>query len=161
MSEENIKSWPPHKYALEQLQQQGYVAYGAAIPMRLLVDLIDMGEPDTWQFRGEYLELSKALKNMGYVPTEAGQEGKGIRILTREEMAEWAKRKEHRKAQDSIRNSSTLSHVPREGLTMEQAKELEHWEQKSALLGASATVLLRRKELPSPEMTVKALRDLA
>lgn len=152
--------WPPHKAAFSELESRELIFYGSQITWDLLTDLINLGDRDDWRFRGEYLELCQKLKEEGFMATERGMNGTGIRLLTREEMAGAVKRREHAKANSSIRNSIMLSQVPRGGLPEERAKALDHWEAKSALVGATTKMLLRRRSLPSPEMQIKSINQI-
>lgn len=153
--------WPPHKYALAQLEKQGRIRYNEVIRWAELEKLIDSGPREEWAFRGQYLCLADALKQQGFLLTQRGMNDEGVRILSREEMADVIREREHNKANDSLRNSLTLSKVPRDGLEPHQVKKLDHWETKSALVGATAKVLLRKRNLPSPEMAIKSIKQIS
>ena len=157
---DGIKQWPPHKYALEKLGEMGKISYGEIIEWETIEGLIDRGDRTGWAFRGEYMSMTDCLKEMGYMVTERGMNETGIRILTREEMADVVKNKELRKCNDSLRNSLMLAKVPRHELPEEEVKKLDHWETKVAVVGATSKVLLRRRNLPSPEMAVKSIKDV-
>lgn len=154
------EQWPPHKAAFAKLTEEGLISYGSQISWEKLTDLINMGDRDDWRFRGEYLNLCQRLKEEGFLSTERGMNDMGIRLLTREEMAIAVKNRELSKATDSIRNSLMLSNVPRDDMAEEKVKALDHWEEKSALIGATSKVLLRKRNLPSPEMAVKSIQQI-
>ena len=157
---EKTKVWPPHKYAHEQLTKSGEVEYGNIISWKRIHELFRSGPRDQWPFIGEWMNFTNILKLDGFVVTERGMNDKGVRILTREEMADYVRHKETNKANDSLKNSLMLSKVPTEGLSEEHIKKLGHWSDKAALVGATAKVFLRKKNLPSPEMAIKSLRSI-
>lgn len=163
MNDASLKSWPPHKYALETVQESGELDYGRTIVWARIEELFGYareGETE-WKFRAEWIEFCKLIKETGFSLTERGMHGEGVRVLQREEMADYVKTKEIAKANDSLRHSLMLSQVPREGLELREVKKLDHWETKSAVVGATSKVLLRKRSLPSPEMVTKSINQIA
>lgn len=158
---EAISEWPPHKYTLNELKKRELIKYGAEIPWDLLEKLINSGPRNEWNFKAQYIEFSQALKEEGFMLSETKMNGLGVRILDRQEMAEVVKRNEYKKANDSLRNSLMLSQVPRAGLSPHEQKKLDHWETKTAVVGATGKVLLRKRSLPPPDMVVKSVKQLA
>lgn len=158
---DEVKQWPPHKHAISVLEGNGTLAYGKFIPWTTIEQLFNCGDRDDWAFRSEYIKFSDKLKESGFLLTECGTNGEGIRILTREEMAAAVKSRELSKANDSLRNSRMLSNVPRDGLSEATIKALDHWETKTAVVGATSKVLLRRRHLPTPEMAIKSITTSA
>jgi hypothetical protein len=154
--------WPPYRHAYAELHSGGEVDYGLLIQWDRLLKLFNLpgGTRDSWKFRGQWFKLKDALEQDGYMLTEAGTSGRGIRILTREEMAPIIKARESRKAGDSLRKAEILGKVPRAGLDPETASNLDHWQLKTALLGATARTLMRRRVLPSPETFTPSLRQI-
>ena len=161
--EDDVKSWPPHKYAMEELTKSGELAYGAEIAYSRIEALFGYGRQGAqdWKFRGEWIQLCARVKEAGFLFSEAGCPPDTFRVLKREEMADAVKRRELASANASLRHSLMLANVPRKELKPHEVKKLDHWETKSAVVGATAKVLLRKRNLPSPEMAVKSLRQLA
>lgn len=161
MSNESLQpQWPPHKYAFAELVKRGRLDYGKSVTWEEIEELINLGPREGWKFRGEYLSLCQLIKESGYLSTERGMNEAGFRILTRQEMADAVKNKELSKCNDTIRNSVMLSKVPRDGLSETESKKLDHWEEKTAVAGATAKVLLRKRSLPTPEMAIKSIRQI-
>lgn len=156
------KVWPPHKYAFEELSK-GELRYDAVIKWERFEGLLGVKRTGVteWKFRGEWMSLTRLVKEAGFLFTERGMHDKGVRVLSRDEMADTVRQRELGKANDSLRNSLMLSNVPRENLSLSDIKKLDHWETKAAVVGATAKVLLRKRNLPSPEMAVKSVRQLA
>jgi hypothetical protein len=159
--EKDATKWPPSEYALEQLKEMGLINYGQQIEWAVIEKLLDSGPREDWPFRSQYLSLVDLLKNMGYIVTQRGMNDLGVRILSREEMAEVIKDRETAKANDSLRNSLTLSRVPRDGLKEHEVKKLDHWETKTAIVGATSKILLRKRSLPMPEKAVETVKKLS
>lgn len=157
----NLTEWPPYKNAINQLQKLGLIKYGAEISWQLLEELIDMGDRESWRFKSQFIILTAQLKNMGFMLSQKGLNGTGVRILKREEMADLVNRREFYKAHDTLRNSQMLSEVPRDDMAESDIKKLDHWEHKTAILGATAIAILRRRKLPPADMAVKSIRQLA
>lgn len=159
--EKNVKEWPPHKYALNELKKSEEIGYGKTISWERIESLLDRGPRDEWPFKGEFIELCQLLKEDGFLVTQSGMDGEGVRILNREEMSANVRNKEMGKANDSLRNSLMLSKVPRDNLDLKTVKGLDHWETKTAVVGATVKVLLRKRNLPTPEAAVRSVRLLA
>jgi len=151
--------WPPSKYALERLMEENRISYGAFISFEDIEKLFNVGDRTSTKFIFQMIEFRSLLKWEGFAVTERDTKD-GIRILDREEMADHVRRKESSKANNSIRNSLMLSKVPREGMKEEDVKSLDHWENKSAVLGAVTKNLIRKRNLPNPETAVKSVRQI-
>lgn len=152
--------WPPHKHAFQQLHACGEVEYGNAVLWPRLEELFGMKRDITdWKFRGEYLAMRLCFEEAGYLLSERGMNGEGVRIMNREEMADVVRQREFTKANDSLRKSLTLSKVPRDGLADDTIRKLDHWETKLAVVGATSKLLLRKRSLPSPQNAVGVLRQ--
>jgi len=123
--------------------------------------VLNSGPRGEWKFISQYMSLVDQLKLHGYIVTQKGVHDTGIRILNREEMAEVVKEREYKKANDSVRNSLTLSKVPRTDLETHEVKKLDHWETKSALIGATVKVLARKRNLPTPSKVVESIKKLS
>ena len=152
--------WPPHKHAFEQLEAR--LAYGGQFTWDEVCDLLGIAptKRESLVFLQEWLGLKGAIENEGFLVTERGMNGKGFRLLLREEMAARVRASEHRKAHDSIRKSLVLSKVPRDDLAPEDMAALDHWENKAAILGAAGMALIRKRKVPPVEMVVKSIRAL-
>lgn len=163
MMKDQTKSYPSEQEAFKQIMS--VIEYGATFQWPTVCDWMGFDVsvvelPRTWEFNQPWMKLVKLLEHEGYFLTERGMNGKGFRILERTEMAEYVKNKELRAANQSLENSLCLSKVPRDGLNDSDLKKLDHWEEKSALVGATAKVLLRKRNLPSPEMTIKSIKQM-
>ena len=163
MNGENAKAYPPEVEAYRQLKTQ--IDYGAEFMWKDVLQW--MGLPPTaaeaprgWDFNDPWMKLSKMLESDGYLVTERGMNAKGFRVMQRLEMADYIKSNQYRAANKSLEASLCLSRVPREGLEKHEVKKLDHWEEKTALIGATGKVLLRKKNLPSPEMVVKSIKQV-
>lgn len=155
-----VTAWPPHKHAFQKLCAGDEVDYGITITWARLEELFGMKrELGDWKFRGEYLSLRLCFEEAGYLLTERGVSETGVRIMTREEMADVVRQREFNKANDSLRKSLTLAKVPRDGLPDAEVRKLDHWETKLAVIGATAKLLLRKRSLPSPQNAVGALKQ--
>ncbi len=160
MSDElgTLASWPPSKAAFEDLKER--FEYGLIVRWEELEEFFETEHRDNWDFRTHWLNLIRLIETEGFFVTERGQAGKGFRFLNRREMADHVKARENKKAHDSMRKSLCLSKIPREGLSELEAKKIDHWENKSAVLAATAMAILRKRELPSPEMMTKSVRQI-
>lgn len=157
--ENEAQVWPPSKHAYSVLMEGGEIDYGKEIPWKRIEELLDLDcSRDDWRFRGEYLNLRMMLEADGYLVTERGMDSAGLRILTREEMADKIRQREFSKANDSLRKSLTLAMVPREGMSSADVKKLDHWETKTAVIGATHKMLLRRRSLPAPQNAINELK---
>lgn len=151
---------PDHKYAFESLMTSGEADYGKIVEWERVEELFGMkGKAQTEKFRFKYISMSGLFQDAGFLLTEGGMNGKGFRFLTREEMADKVRQRETNKANDSLRKSLTLSRVPREGLAQAEIQKLDHWEVKTAVIGATSKLLLRKRSLPSPQNVVSNLRS--
>ena len=161
MTDEETKVWPPHKHAFEQLEDR--LEYGAQFKWTDVCELlgIPLEKRETWTFLQEWFALKNLIQNEGFFPSERGMRGVGFRLLLREEMAALVRAKEHRKADDSLMRSAILAKVPRDGLDETQVAALDHWENKSACLGATGKAILRKRKLPPIEMVIKTIKQLA
>jgi len=151
--------WPPYKYALRMLEERGRLQYGSVIDWDELEKLINRGPRNFWPFRNQYVSLCAELKKMGFISTERGMNDRGIRILERLEMADYIRQKETQKANNSLLMSLSLSKVPRDGLKENEAKKLDHWETKTAVIGATSKVLLRKRTLPAPQKVIETVKQ--
>jgi len=153
--------WPPHRHAFEQLEER--LGYGEQFTWHEVCDLLEINpaKRDSWVFLQEWLGLKHAIENEGFLVTERGMNGKGFRLLLREEMAARVRASENRKADDSIRKSFVLSQVPRDDLAPEDAAALDHWENKAAILGAAGKTLIRKRKVPPIEMMIKSIKALS
>ena len=161
MSDEETKTWPPHKHAFEQLEDQ--LEYGAQFKWTDVCGVlgISLEKRTTWAFLQEWFHLKNLIQREGFFPSERGMRGVGFRLLLREEMADLVRAKEHRKANDSLMRSAVLSKVPRDGLDKTRVAALDHWENKAACLGATGKAILRKRKLPPIEMVVKTIKQIA
>lgn len=158
--EETTSVWPPNRHAFDQLREMGKVGYGESVSFDVLIDLFKVGSDLTsWKFRGEYLALRQLFEEHGFLVTERGMNGNGFRVLNREEMADLVRQRETNKANDSLRKSLTLSLVPRDGMAEVDARKIDHWETKAAVIGATSKLLLRKRSLPQPDQAVKSIRQ--
>lgn len=160
---EDTKAYPAEREAFMHIMDR--IEYGATFEwddvcawMGLPVEAANL--PREWEFNQPWLRLSKMLESEGFFSTERGMNGSGFRILTREEMAHHVKCRELRSANVSLSNSVVLGKVPRDGMSDSDIKKLDHWEEKSALIGATAKVLLRKRNLPSPEMVIRSVKQI-
>lgn len=157
---EEAKKYPPYKHAIAELENRGLLKYGSRIKWEIMQELIGVNDRESWAFRGQMLELSAKLKEDGFLTTEKNMNGEGIRIQSREEMADSVRNREMAKANDSMRNSIMLSNVPREKMDEKDIAKLDHWEEKSALMGATSKMLLSKRKLPSPELVIKSVKEI-
>lgn len=157
-----VTVWPPHRYAFQELLK-GELAYDAIIKWPRIEELVGFKREGLteWKFRGEWFSLCALVKEAGFIFTERGMNGEGVRVMARTEMADHVRQRENAKANESLRYSLMLSKVPREDLQEREVKKLDHWETKAAVVGATAKVLLRKRNLPTPEMAVKSVKQLA
>lgn len=158
---EKTTLWPPHRFAFQELLK-GELDYEAVIPWERFEELLGFKREGRteWNFRNEWIALSVLVKEAGFIFTERHMEGKGVKVMERKRMAEHVRMRENAKANESLRFSTMLSMVPREGLERLVVKKLDHWETKAAVLGATAKVLLRKRNLPTPDMAVKSVKQL-
>jgi len=156
---DELKTWPPSKFAFEQMQAAGEVKYGLAIPWERIEELFGINDRESWPFRGEWFALRGMFEEAGLFVTEAKMNDIGFRFLDRVEMADAVRNRENKKSDDSLRKSLALSKVPRDGLAENDVKKIDHWEAKAALIGATSKVLLRKRSLPSPEMAIRSVKE--
>lgn len=152
---------PPERHAFETLVASGELTFGKQILWGRLSTLFgEPYNPESWKWRGRYLSFVKLAKGSGFFITEDSMQQKGVRVRLREEVAEHVRTRENRKANDSLFTSLAVAAIPREGLKSEEVKALDHWEMKSAVVGATAKLLLRRRSLPDPRNTAKTINQI-
>ena len=156
---DELTTWPPSKFAFEQMTAAGEVKYGASITWKRIEELFKITDRDGWPFRGEWFALRGMFEDAGLFVTEAKMNDIGFRFLDRVEMADAVRHRESKKSDDSLRKSLALSKVPRGGLAEHEVKKIDHWEAKAALIGATSKVLLRKRSLPSPEMAIRSVKE--
>lgn len=162
--ERTSRNAPPlHPEMFETLNSAGRMRYGAAFKWDEILPMLkmSMADLDSWGFREEWIPFRQmCMDELGLIATERGMDGTGFRFLDRDEMASYVCNKEMRKARDSIRNSVCLSMVPRDGLDAQNQRKLDHWEAKSAFVGAVSQALLRKRKLiGDPKRVVKRIGD--
>ena len=160
---EDTTLWPPESHAYKELSK--LVDYGATLQWDLICEALGFGVeasllPRSWEFNKAWFKLVDMFKRDGFMVTEAGMHQKGIRVLGREEMAGAVAKIQNREANNTLKRSATLSKVPRDGMEETEVKSLDHWEEKTAVLGLTQKHLIRRRTLPSPEMFVKSVNQI-
>lgn len=150
---------PLWKSALEQAMDDDLIQYGAFIPFEWLEGEFRTLREET-KFRFELMGFVGALMRGGYMASERGCEGRGIRILKREEMAEAALRKTRNAIESTHRRGACLAVVDRSELAEDDKVKLDRAEAKLLFTSAVAAAAMRRKNIPSPEMGVKSIKQI-
>ena len=82
------------KKAVEFLRASGFLKYGQTIPTKLIEDLIGMKADNSWEWRGSYLSLKKAIEDEGFFCTQRGQYEQDLHIIKADSMWLHAKKRE-------------------------------------------------------------------
>lgn len=163
MDPQNTTAWPPEKEAHQKIMQ--VIDYGKSFEWDEVCQWFGLDRqtaevPRGWDFNQPWMKLRELLALEGFDLTERGMHGKGFRVLERAEMADAEKGRMIGESNKRLLASLKLSKVPREGLQESESKKLDHWEEKSALIGATYKTLLRKRNLPSPEMVIKSIQQM-
>lgn len=164
MEDNTVKQHPPEREAFDRIME--VIEYGKVFKWEQVcewmgIEVEKAKEDRGWEFNTPWLNLARMLRSQGYFITERGMDNEGFRVLLREECADRVKSEQYRFANSSIEQGFALSKIPREGLDEIEAKKMDHWEQKCILVGTVTKSLLRKRELPSPEMAIKSLKQIA
>lgn len=159
MSDQAVRL-PLWQAAVEQLESSNQIAYGSLIEWETLVKCF-AAQRDSWEFRQEYFGMVEFLNSRGFILSERGTNGRGVRILERFEMAEWVRSQEYQKAHRSIKNALILGSVDRSGLPDEESAKLDYWQSKAAVNGIESLRRLNDPQLPAtPEMPIKSIAQI-
>jgi hypothetical protein len=154
---------PLYPHVFVEMAEEGLLDYGCTVEWIYLEEKLRVSPADRKAGAGAWLREWLPLRQLfetdrGLMVTEAGLKGTGFRFYKREEMADEIARREKKKARDTIRKSVCLSMVPRENLPEAEQKKLDHWENKTAWIGAFNLEMLRkRKVLQEPRRCVQKL----
>lgn len=159
MESQKPKTLPLWQNAIDIAVHHDLLKYGHLIPTKWMEENF-CAKAGTLPFIGESIQFRKAAKELGYILSERGTNGTGMRVLTREEMADHVRNEEFRAAHRSALNATCLGAVPRTDLDELDSAKLDHWEKKAGILAAVQFSLLRSKTLPSPEMAIKSLKQI-
>lgn len=156
---ESISKLPLWKSAVETASDLGMLSYGGFIPYEWLEDQLHERR-DGPKFNFEKIQFCAALKKLGYIASERGTRGKGLRILEKDQMADHVRKAELAKIKQTFNNANCLGAVDTSDMKPIERDKVEFWERKANLIGMAALSMMRRKKLPEPNMVVQSLKQL-
>lgn len=135
----------PIAVAIGKLQDRNLLHYGGKIKWSVLSEILEV-EHDTPQFRFAWLPLRDALKALGFLTSEQGTGGDGVRIIRREKSAEWVIQREKAKIRNSLKNAEALNVMPKNGLSDVDRLKIEHAQRKVSSMALESLVRMRERE---------------
>ena len=151
---------PVWRETADRLFREGKLEYGAAFPWSSLEKDWNVKRNGRGWLR-DWLAFRDYLNTLGFYVSQAGQNEKGFRLLTREEMAEWTHRVELRKVRNSAKNALTLGIVDRTGLSQQDVASLDLWQRKCGIIAHAGMAVIRKRTLPpTPDMPIKSVKQI-
>jgi hypothetical protein len=152
---------PIWSHALEALKDGGHIEWGKTISFETLEDLI-RDPRDSMKFIGAMINIRNHLKiEDGIFLSEKGTNGKGYRVLEREECCKYTMDDARRKIQQTLRNAIGLGALDRDGLPDAEVSKIDKAQMVCANIAARQLDVMNGQTEMNPEMDIKSMRQVA